>query len=143
MKLYKDFMYDEDTVINSLERSMEELKKAKLDLPGPPSRDEMPLRAFGEFIEPTFEQIVGRRTEKFSEKEKETNELVTMRSEATKEAVENDRDENRESQLSVGDSAGLTGTDADTNSVHSKLTLCSSKSSLCESTSSSIECTRL
>lgn len=140
-------MYDEDSVITALERSMEELKRAKLDLPGPPSKDELPSREFGQFVIPSFEQIVGRRSETFTEKEKETNEIVTLRSDAARESVDNDKDDNRESQLSVGDSAGLTGTDADTISVYSiRESLNSrtnSKSSLCESTSSSYECTHL
>lgn len=141
-------MYEEDSVITALERSMEELKRAKLDLPGPPSRDELPSREFGQFVIPSFEQIVGRRSENFTEKEKETNEIVTMRSDAAREAAEIEKeDDNRESQLSVGDSAGLTGTDADTNSVYSIRdslnSRTNSKSSLCESTSSSYECTHL
>lgn len=43
MKLYKDFLHDDDYVMVALERSMEELRKAKLDLPGPPQKDELPL----------------------------------------------------------------------------------------------------
>ncbi|GJQ88029.1 putative Rab GTPase activator [Trypoxylus dichotomus] len=112
VKLYKDFMYDEDTVIQTLERSMDELKKTKLDLPPPAAKDELPSRQFGEFIEPTFEQIVGHRMESFTEKEKETNEIVMLRREAARESAEID---NRESQVSASDSVG----NADTNYYNS------------------------
>ncbi|KAK4877243.1 hypothetical protein RN001_009749 [Aquatica leii] len=106
VKLYKDFMYDDDTVIQTLEKTMDELKRSKLDHPGPPQKDEIPSRPFGILIQPSFEQIVGRRAEKFTDKEKNTNEIITLRSEEAKDAVEK---ENRESQLSVGDSGGLAG----------------------------------
>ncbi|XP_018567845.1 USP6 N-terminal-like protein [Anoplophora glabripennis] len=105
VKLYKDFVYDEDTVVRHLEQSMDELKRHKLDLPGPPTKEELPSRPFGLFKEPTFEEIVGIRKETFTEKEKKTNEIITLTSEAAKEAVERDR----ECQLSVGDSVGFTG----------------------------------
>ncbi|KAG5896769.1 hypothetical protein JTB14_008345 [Gonioctena quinquepunctata] len=105
VKLYKDFLYDEDSVIRHLETSMDELKRHKLDLPGPPSKEELPIGPFGVFSEPTFEQMVGIRKETFTEKEKQTNEIVALNSDAGKEAAERDR----ECQLSVGDSVGLTG----------------------------------
>nr|XP_022915710.1 USP6 N-terminal-like protein isoform X1 [Onthophagus taurus] len=106
VKLYKDFLYDEDAVIQMLERSMDELKKSKLDLPPPASKEELPNRPFGIFIEPTFEQIVGHRLEKFSEKEKETNELVLLRREQARQSME----ESRESQASTGgESVGNAG----------------------------------
>lgn len=140
VKLYKDFMYDEDTVIQTLERSLDELKRAKLDLPPPATKDELPSRQFGVFTEPSFEQIVGHRTESFTEKEKETNEIVTLRREAARESVEID---NRESQVSASDSVGNAGTDVDSISMSSRYTI-DSETSICESTSSSIvECTRL
>lgn len=68
--MYKDFLFDDDTVIHELEHSLEALKKHKLDHPGPPHNDELPQRPFGVFSEPTFEEIVGIRKEKFTEKEK-------------------------------------------------------------------------
>lgn len=49
---------DDDVVMESLQRCMEELKKAKLDYPGPPPPDELPKTPFGTFTEPTFEQKV-------------------------------------------------------------------------------------
>lgn len=128
-------MYDDDFVITALERSMEELKKAKLDHPGPPKNDELPTREFGVFIEPSFEQIVGIRTETFSDKEKEMNQVVALTSQAARE--------NGESQLSVADSVGLTGTDIDTVSgCGSELSIDSS--SVSASTENSVYiCTRL
>lgn len=136
-------MHDDDFVIAALEKSMEELKKVKLDLPGPPTKDELPTRPFGSFVEPTFEQMVGIRAEKFSEREKAMNETVTLTSERAKETIV-EEEERRERHLSVGDSAGLAGTDVDTVSgCGSELSL-DSRSSICESTASSVyECTRL
>lgn len=136
VKLYKDFVYDDDTVVRQLEHSMDELKKNKLDHPGPPSKDELPTRPFGLFKEPTFEQIVGIRAEKFTEKEKETNNIVTLTSEAARESVEKDK----ECQLSVGDSVGFTGTE---NSLFGSRTTLASESSICDSLDSTDEWTRL
>ncbi|KAF7273174.1 USP6 N-terminal-like protein [Rhynchophorus ferrugineus] len=106
VKLHKDFLYEDDMVIRQLEHSMEELKKHKLDHPGPPSKDELPSRPFGIFKEPTFEEIVGFRKEKFSEKEKRTQEIVAIRSDMAREQAEKDE---KESHVSVGDSVGFTG----------------------------------
>lgn len=87
--MYKDFGYEDDIVIQSLERSMEELKKAKLDYPGPPKDEELPHRPFGSFIEPTFERKIGRRAEEFSQVEKATTENVELqREKAAREAAE-------------------------------------------------------
>ncbi|XP_049818662.1 USP6 N-terminal-like protein [Aethina tumida] len=105
VQLYKDFHYDEDTVIRHLEHSMEELKKHKLNKAGEPGKDELPSRPFGILKEPTFEQIVGFRAEKFSDKEKETNQIIALTSEAARESAEKDK----ECQLSVADSVGFTG----------------------------------
>lgn len=136
MKLYKDFVYDDDTVVRQLEHSLEELKKNKLDHPGPPGKEELPSREFGMFKEPTFEQIVGIRAEKFTEKEKETNNIVTLTSEAARESVEKDKD----CQLSVGDSVGFTGTE---NSLFDSRTTLNSVSSICDSLDLDDEWTRL
>lgn len=129
-------MYDEDTVIQTLDKSMEDLKRAKLDLPGPPSKEELPSRPFGIFIEPSFEHVVGRRTERFSEKENTTKEIVVMRHNEAQESLERER-------LSVGDSGGLAGTDTDNTSICDSITTVAS--SRCDSSvnSSIYECTRL
>ncbi|CAG9763280.1 unnamed protein product [Ceutorhynchus assimilis] len=108
VKLYKDFLFDDDTVVRELEHSLELLKKSKLDHPGPPHNDEIPQRPFGVFLEPTFEDIVGIRKEKFSEKEKQTQEIVTLTSDMARESGA-EKDDEKESHLSVGDSVGYTG----------------------------------
>lgn len=54
IKLEKDFRYDDDTVINTMQRSSEELKRAKLDYPGLPLPAELPRFPFGTFKEPSF-----------------------------------------------------------------------------------------
>lgn len=60
MKLEKDFHYDDDTVISNMEKSLDELKRAKLDYPGPPLPHELPRLPFGTFKEPTFSSKVCR-----------------------------------------------------------------------------------
>lgn len=57
-KLHSDFGYDDDYVIKTLEQSMEELRKAKMDLPPPAQPNEFPQRPFGVFQEPNFEAKV-------------------------------------------------------------------------------------
>ncbi|XP_003396339.1 USP6 N-terminal-like protein [Bombus vosnesenskii] len=79
IKLEKDFCFDDDTVISTMERSMEELKRAKLDYPGPPLPHELPRFPFGTFKEPTFASKVGRRTEEFSEAQHVMRESITQR----------------------------------------------------------------
>lgn len=54
IKLEKDFCFDDDAVISTMERSMEELKRAKLDYPGLPLPQELPRYPFGTFKEPSF-----------------------------------------------------------------------------------------
>lgn len=62
---------------------MEELRKAKLDLPPPPAPNEFPQKPFGVFVEPNFEAKVGIRKSIFSETEKEVTDTVIMRRELT------------------------------------------------------------
>lgn len=136
-------MYDDDTVVHNLEKSAEELKRAKVDYPGPPQKDEVPTRPFGIFKAPTFEQIVGIRTEQFTAKETETKEIVTLTSEVAREAADKEKD----SLLSVGESTGLAGTDTDnTNSFRGSIATLASETSVCDSDDVSNiieECTRL
>lgn len=79
MKLHKDFGYEDDVVIYHLERSMEELRKAKLDYPGPPPPSELPKRKLGMFIEPDKKSKIGQRAENFSETEKQARATVILR----------------------------------------------------------------
>ncbi|XP_059062317.1 USP6 N-terminal-like protein isoform X2 [Achroia grisella] len=81
VKLHKDFGYEDDIVINHLERSMEELKRAKLDYPGPPPVNELPKRSLGIFIEPDKKSKIGQRAENFSDTEKQTRATVILRRE--------------------------------------------------------------
>ncbi|XP_011495459.1 PREDICTED: USP6 N-terminal-like protein [Ceratosolen solmsi marchali] len=79
IKLEKDFGYDDDTVINTVERSIDELKRSKLDYPGPPLPHEIPRQPFGTFKEPTFTSKVGRRADEFSEAQQLMRESVVQR----------------------------------------------------------------
>ena len=90
IKLEKDFCFDDDTVISTVERSMEELKRAKLDYPGPPLPHELPRIPFGTFKEPSFASKVGRRTEEFSEAQHVMRESITQRRDLV--LVEDDRE---------------------------------------------------
>ena len=55
---------------------MEELKKAKLDLPPAPEPNELPKKPFGVFVEPTMAEKIGHRKTDFSQIEKEVTETV-------------------------------------------------------------------
>lgn len=79
VKLHKDFGYDDDRVIKALEHSMDELRKAKLDLPPAATENEFPKRPFGIFTEPSFEAKIGRRKPIFTETEKEVTDTVILR----------------------------------------------------------------
>lgn len=56
--MHSDFGYDDDHVIKMLEQSMDELRKAKMDLPPPPQPNELPQKPFGVFQEQNFEAKV-------------------------------------------------------------------------------------
>ncbi|KAF9419799.1 hypothetical protein HW555_003798 [Spodoptera exigua] len=86
VKLHKDFGFEDDMVIYHLERSMEELKRAKLDYPGPPPPNELPKRQLGLFVEPDKKSKIGQRAENFSETEKQARATVILRRE--KAAIE-------------------------------------------------------
>ncbi|CAL1528901.1 unnamed protein product [Lymnaea stagnalis] len=62
--LEKDFHYDNDTVIEQVQICMEELKKARMAIPMQPKTDiENPKLPFGLEIQPSVEQLIGRRSE--------------------------------------------------------------------------------
>ncbi|CAH0703496.1 unnamed protein product [Spodoptera exigua] len=86
IQLHKDFGFEDDMVIYHLERSMEELKRAKLDYPGPPPPNELPKRQLGLFVEPDKKSKIGQRAENFSETEKQARATVILRRE--KAAIE-------------------------------------------------------
>ncbi|XP_011140555.1 USP6 N-terminal-like protein [Harpegnathos saltator] len=102
-KLEKDFYFDDDAVINMMERSMEELKRAKLDYPGPPLPHELPRFPFGTFKEPSFTSKVGRRSEEFSEAQHVMRESVAQRRDMAL------IDDGRESTTPVEPTSGLGG----------------------------------
>lgn len=61
--LSKNFGFEDNTVVDALQVSMEELRKAKMDTPPrPPDSSEIPSKPFGLFVPPSVEQILGRRT---------------------------------------------------------------------------------
>lgn len=66
-------------VITQLENNMQELKKAKLDHPGPAPAAELPKRPLGVFVEPDRKARIGQRKETFTETEKQTRANVILR----------------------------------------------------------------
>ena len=60
--LVKDFGYDDDQVIETLRASLEELHKARMDIPPNLQANELPQKPFGLFVPPSVEHILGRRT---------------------------------------------------------------------------------
>uniref|UniRef100_A0A182VXT3 Rab-GAP TBC domain-containing protein n=1 Tax=Anopheles minimus TaxID=112268 RepID=A0A182VXT3_9DIPT len=88
-QLCKNFGYDDDAVIKSLEQCMEELRKAGLELPPPPSEIELPKKEFGIFVEPTAAAQIGRRKQEFTETEKEVTETVKLKREITELEIAN------------------------------------------------------
>ncbi|XP_052241020.1 USP6 N-terminal-like protein isoform X2 [Dreissena polymorpha] len=59
--LEADFGYDDDTVMDQLQVAMEELKKAKMDVPPPGKANELPTLPFGLEIQPSIQEIINRR----------------------------------------------------------------------------------
>jgi len=55
-----DFGYDDEKVIESLQEAMETLRRSRLDLPLPPAdpMTERPTRPFGQFDQPSVEQLI-------------------------------------------------------------------------------------
>ncbi|XP_038115917.1 uncharacterized protein LOC6039691 isoform X2 [Culex quinquefasciatus] len=86
-KLHVDFGYEDDIVIQTLEKCMDELRKAGLELPPPPEPIELPKKPFGVFVEPTVEAKIGRRKQEFTETEKEVTETVKIKREITAQEV--------------------------------------------------------
>ena len=79
VKLHKDFGFDDDHVIKTLEQSMDELKRAKLDQPDPPKENELAKKPYGVFVEPTKAEKIGHRKTDFSQIEKEVTETVILK----------------------------------------------------------------
>uniref|UniRef100_A0AAG5CQW9 Rab-GAP TBC domain-containing protein n=1 Tax=Anopheles atroparvus TaxID=41427 RepID=A0AAG5CQW9_ANOAO len=87
-KLHRQFGYPDDTVIKTLQTSMDELKRLKLlNLP-PAAVSELPTQPRGQPLEPSTKAKIGHRDEQFSEREKVLKEKVLYRSES-----KNDEDE--------------------------------------------------
>ncbi|GFR69450.1 USP6 N-terminal-like protein [Elysia marginata] len=61
--LEKDFVYEDDTVIEQLQICMEELRKARMALPPKAKKNEAPALPFGLDIAPSVEQLIGKKSE--------------------------------------------------------------------------------
>ncbi|KAK7108253.1 USP6 N-terminal-like protein [Littorina saxatilis] len=60
--LEKDFLYEDDIVIEQLQVCQEELRKGKMDVPPRTKTNENPTLPFGLDIQPSIEQLIGKRT---------------------------------------------------------------------------------
>lgn len=78
VQLSRDFGHDDDYVIRMLEQSMIDLKKHKIELP-PLQPNEQPKLEFGQFIEPDFDSMIGRRRSEFTNTERKFTEDVILR----------------------------------------------------------------
>jgi hypothetical protein len=105
VRLERGFGFDDDTAMTHLEKALDELKRAKLDYPGPPPPHELPRHPFGLFTEPTFERKIGRRTSEFSAAERATRESVVLRRDAAvtelSAATASSNGHQRDSRISV------------------------------------------
>ncbi|XP_053397365.1 USP6 N-terminal-like protein [Mercenaria mercenaria] len=61
--LEADFKYDDDTVIDQLQIALEELRKAKLDLPQKSTVNELPTLPFGLEIQPSVREIIAKQSD--------------------------------------------------------------------------------
>ncbi|PSN47711.1 USP6 N-terminal-like protein [Blattella germanica] len=61
-KLPADFGFEDDAVMTTLERALEELRRAKLDHMGSPPENELPKYPYGTYIPPPHERKVTQRT---------------------------------------------------------------------------------
>lgn len=67
-ELEADFHYDDDTVIDQLQVTMEELRKAKMDVPPKPTQNELPALPFGLEIQPSIRELIAKnKDETFDE----------------------------------------------------------------------------
>ncbi|XP_014767907.1 USP6 N-terminal-like protein isoform X1 [Octopus bimaculoides] len=60
-QLEKDFGYDDDTVIDQLQLSLDELRKGKMDVGPKPKSNEFPTLPFGLDIQPSIEQYINKK----------------------------------------------------------------------------------
>ncbi|XP_004517327.1 USP6 N-terminal-like protein isoform X3 [Ceratitis capitata] len=81
VKLHKNFGYNDDYVIEALERMMKKLKDLKLDVAPPAKANEFPVRPLGQFIEADIEKKIGRRRSEYTDNEKQVITDVILRSE--------------------------------------------------------------
>ncbi|XP_049307547.1 USP6 N-terminal-like protein isoform X2 [Bactrocera dorsalis] len=81
VKLHKNFGYNDDYVIEALERMLKKLKELKLDVAPPPKANEFPVRPLGQFVEADVEKKIGRRRSEYTDTEKQVITDVILRSE--------------------------------------------------------------
>ncbi|XP_061169310.1 USP6 N-terminal-like protein isoform X2 [Saccostrea echinata] len=137
-ELEKNFGYDDDTVIDQLQICMEELRKAKMDLPPRPKVNEEPTLPFGLEIEPSIEQIIkGRHPETIDEHFKRNPHKGKagylkkrgLNSVATPDMPRSRTDSSRLSEYSMDDTSTYYDTAANSRISFSKTSMQSSRTS--------------
>jgi hypothetical protein len=87
-KLFKNFGFTDNYVIDKLEASLVELRAKRMHLPPPGDETELPKCELGCFIEPTIEKKLGLRTSCFTDSERNVTEFVISRNEENGNDVE-------------------------------------------------------
>jgi hypothetical protein len=60
-QLERDFHYEDDLVVEELQKCQEELRKSNMDIPPKSKNNERPTLPFGLDIQPSVEQLIGKR----------------------------------------------------------------------------------
>lgn len=79
IRLAQDFGYTDDAAVETMEKSMEELRRLKLDVTRPIPANELPQKPFGAFTTPSVDASIGRRRAEFTEEEKVARAAVVAR----------------------------------------------------------------
>ncbi|XP_056014079.1 USP6 N-terminal-like protein isoform X4 [Ostrea edulis] len=137
-ELEKNFGYDDDTIIDQLQITVEELRKAKMDFPPRPKVNEEPTLPFGLEIEPSIEQILkGRNPETIDEHFKRNPHKGKagylkrrgLNNAATPEMPRSRTDSSRLSEYSMDDTSTYYDTAANSRISFSKASMQSSRTS--------------
>ncbi|XP_047736203.1 uncharacterized protein LOC108677625 [Hyalella azteca] len=75
-ELVLDFGYPDDEMMLAVRKSLEELRKAKLDNIGPPALNELPTLPFGSFVTPSVTAEMGVRAEPGEQERQLTQQLI-------------------------------------------------------------------